>query len=134
MTSATPDNLELLLKLQDKDNQILALHHEVKQLPEREEIKSIQTQQEELQKQIQHVEMELHVNQRNQKRLEDEVATIEDRMQGQQNKLYGGQVQAIKELQALEVDIDGLKERQLLVEDQIIEVMELNEPIFQEID
>ena len=134
MTSATPDNLELLLKLQDKDNQILALHHEVKQLPEREEIKSIQTQQEELQKQIQHVEMELHINQRNQKRLEDEVATIEDRMQGQQNKLYGGEVQAIKELQALEADIDGLKERQLLVEDQIIEVMELNEPIFQEID
>ena len=48
-------------------------------------------------------------------------------------KLYGGEVIAIKELQALEMDIESLKERQTVIEDQIIEVMELNEPIENEI-
>ena len=133
MTSATPDALNLLLLVQEKDNQILALQHQIKRLPEREEIQTKEEEKSELLNQIQTVQSELHENERVQKRLEDEVATLEDRIQRQQNKLYSGEVKAIKELQALEADIEGLKERQMLVEDQIIEVMELNEPIIERI-
>ncbi len=133
MTSATPDALNLLLLVQEKDNQILALQHQIKRLPEREEIQAKEEEKSALLNQIQTVQSELHENERVQKRLEDEVATLEDRIQGQQNKLYSGEVKAIKELQALEADIEGLKERQMLVEDQIIEVMELNEPIIERI-
>ena len=133
MTSATPDALNLLLLVQEKDNQILALQHQIKRLPEREEIQTKEEEKSALLNQIQIVQSELHENERVQKRLEDEVATLEDRIQGQQNKLYSGEVKAIKELQALEADIEGLKERQMLVEDQIIEVMELNEPIIERI-
>ena len=133
MTSATPDALESLLLVQEKDNQILALHHQIKRLPEREEIETKQEEKSELQNQIGTVQSELHENERVQKRLEDEVAILEDRVQRQQKKLYGGEIKAIKELQALEADIEGLKERQILVEDQIIEVMELNEPIIERI-
>ena len=61
------------------------------------------------------------------------MATVEERIENQKRKLYGGEVIAIKELQALEMDIDSLKERQIAIEDQIIEVMELNEPIQNEI-
>ena len=78
-------------------------------------------------------ESEVHENNRIQKRLEDEVATVEERIENQKRKLYGGEVIAIKELQALEMDIDSLKERQIAIEDQIFEVMELNEPIQNEI-
>ena len=78
-------------------------------------------------------ESEVHENNRTQKRLEDEVATVEERIENQKRKLYGGEVLAIKELQALEKDIESLKERQIAIEDQIIEVMELNEPIQSEI-
>ena len=60
------------------------------------------------------------------------MATVEERIENQK-KLYGGEVIAIKELQALEKDIESLKERQIAIEDQIIEVMELNEPIQSEI-
>jgi len=133
MTSATPGALNLLLLVQEKDNQILALQHQIKRLPEREEIQTKEEEKSELLNQIQTVQSELHENERVQKRLEDEVATLEDRIQRQQNKLYSGEVKAIKELQALEADIEGLKERQILVEDQIIEVMELNEPIIERI-
>jgi len=133
MTSATPNALNSLLLVQEKDNQILALQHQIKQLPERKEIKTKQDGKSELVNKTEGIQAELHENERIQKRLEDEVATLEDRIQGQQNKLYGGEVKAIKELQALGADIDGLKERQRLVEDQIIEVMELSEPISERI-
>ncbi len=88
---------------------------------------------EELKQLLKARESTVHENNRAQKRLEDEVATIEERTENQKGKLYGGEVIAIKELQALEMDIESLKERQTVIEDQIIEVMELNEPVENEI-
>tara|TARA_B100000029_G_scaffold476506_1_gene520683 strand:- start:302 stop:1030 length:729 start_codon:yes stop_codon:yes gene_type:complete len=129
MTFATPDALQKLLAVQEKDNEVLALQHQIKQLPERKEIENADDEQKELLQRIKATQSELHDNERNQKRLEDEVSILEDRATRQQEKLYSGEVKAIKELQALEADIEGLKQRQRLVEDQIIEVMELNEPI-----
>ena len=133
MAIATSENLQVLLQVQEKDSQILAANHEIRELPERKEIEATQKDIEELKKVLKAKESEVHENNRTQKRLEDEVATIEERTENQKGKLYGGEVIAIKELQALEMDIESLKERQTLIEDQIIEVMELNEPIENEI-
>ena len=133
MTIATSENLHVLLEVQEKDSQILAANHEIKELPERKEIEATQRKMQELDQALKAKESEVHENNRTQKRLEDEVATVEERIENQKRKLYGGEVIAIKELQALEMDIDSLKERQIVIEDQIIEVMELNEPIQNEI-
>ena len=133
MTIATSENLNVLLQVQEKDSQILAANHEIKELPERKEIEATQRKMQELDQALKAKESEVHENNRTQKRLEDEVATVEERIENQKRKLYGGEVIAIKELQALEMDIDSLKERQIAIEDQIIEVMELNEPIQNEI-
>ena len=133
MTIATSENLHVLLEVQEKDSQILAANHEIKELPERKEIEAIQRKMLELDQALKAKESEVHENNRIQKRLEDEVAIVEERIENQKRKLYGGEVIAIKEPQALEMDIDSLKERQIVIEDQIIEVMELNEPIQNEI-
>ena len=133
MAIATSENLQVLLQVQEKDSQILAANHEIRELPERKEIEATQKDIEELKQVLKAKESEVHENNRTQKRLEDEVATIEERTENQKGKLYGGEVIAIKELQALEMDIESLKERQTVIEDQIIEVMELNEPIENEI-
>ena len=133
MTIATSENLHVLLEVQEKDSQILAANHEIKELPERKEIEATKRKIQELDQALKVKESEVHENNRTQKRLEDEVATVEERIENQKRKLYGGEVIAIKELQALEMDIDSLKERQIVIEDQIIEVMELNEPIQNEI-
>ena len=133
MTIATSENLHVLLEVQEKDSQILAANHEIKELPERKEIEATQRKMLELDQALKAKESEVHENNRIQKRLEDEVATVEERIENQKRKLYGGEVIAIKELQALEMDIESLKERQIAIEDQIIEVMELNEPIQNEI-
>ncbi len=133
MSIATSENLHALLQVQEKDSQILAANHEIKELPERKEIEATKRKIQELDQALKVKESEVHENNRTQKRLEDEVATVEERIENQKRKLYGGEVIAIKELQALEMDIDSLKERQIVIEDQIIEVMELNEPIQNEI-
>ena len=123
MGIATPENLQILLQMQEKDSQILAANHQIRELPERKEIEVTQKELAELNNLIKTKESEVHENDRTQKRLEDEVATIEERTEKQKGKLYGGEVIAIKELQALEMDIESLKERQTAIEDQIIEVM-----------
>jgi predicted nucleic acid-binding Zn-ribbon protein len=133
MASATPENLKVLLQVQEKDSEILAAQHKIKELPERKEIDDVHKELETLKEIISTKESEVKENNRAQKRFEDEVATIEERIEKQKEKLFGGEVIAIKELQALEADIESLKERQILIEDQIIEVMELNEPIQNEI-
>ena len=109
-----------------------AANHEIKTHLNEKKLKPPK-ENEELKQVLKAKESEVHENNRTQKRLEDEVATIEERTENQKGKLYGGEVIAIKELQALEMDIESLKERQTVIEDQIIEVMELNEPIENEI-
>ena len=116
-TSALMNRRAQMATMRSKDEEILSMKKDI------EELKQV----------LKAKESEVHENNRTQKRLEDEVATIEERTENQKGKLYGGEVIAIKELQALEMDIESLKERQTVIEDQIIEVMELNEPIENEI-
>jgi len=70
---------------------------------------------------------------REQKRIEDEVATVETHAADVNKKLYSGSVTAPKELQALQDDFDSLKRRQTVLEDQVIELMEQAEPLDEEL-
>ncbi len=64
-----------------------------------------------------------------QKRVEDEVATVEAKAADVHTKLYSGTVTSPKELQALQADFDSLKRRQSELEDHVIESMEQAEPL-----
>ena len=86
MPTAIPDALQILLQIQDKDTEILAARHQIKELPEREEIRTIQNSKEALKEILITKQSEVHENNRNQKRLEDEVATIEERTEKQKQK------------------------------------------------
>ena len=66
---------------------------------------------------------------REQRRLEDEVATIEAKIADLDRTLYSGTVTAPKELQAFQDDIASLKRRQTQLEYEVIELMEQIEPL-----
>ena len=66
---------------------------------------------------------------RSQKRLEDEVATVEEKVASVHQTLYGGTVTSPRELQALQEDEASLKRHQSAVEDKVIEQMELAVPL-----
>lgn len=129
MVTADPASLENLLTVQDHDlgiDRLVALHAN---LPERAELVAAEQAVAAVQASIAEVEVPRHELERTQKRLEDEVATLEARAAQENEKLYGGAVTAVKELQALQDELAGLAKRQGIVEDQIIEVMEEAEPL-----
>ncbi len=66
---------------------------------------------------------------RDQRRLEDEVASVEAKAAEVDKTLYSGTITAPKELQAFQDDIASLKRRQGQLEDEIIELMEQIEPL-----
>ena len=129
MTSASPESLEHLLQIQDRDKSVAALRHQKSNLPERQEIADLLEALSTLQKKKDFVSKELISKEDDQQRLEDEVNAIEERVSEQEANLYSGEVSAIKDLQAIQGDIAGLQERKRLVEDQIIVVMEQIEPL-----
>ncbi len=66
---------------------------------------------------------------REQKRLEDDVALVEDKATSVDAKLYSGTVTSPKELQAFQEDVEALRRRQRQLEDGVLEVMEQVEPV-----
>jgi predicted nucleic acid-binding Zn-ribbon protein len=129
MSSATSETLEKLMVIQERDNAIVALRHQYDNLPERSQIKELDNEKNHLQERKESASKDLSIKQQDQQRLEDEVKAIEERVAEQEVNLYGGDVTAIKDLQAIQGDIAGLNERKRLVEDQIIESMEQVEPV-----
>jgi uncharacterized protein len=64
-----------------------------------------------------------------QARLETELATTESRRAAESKRLYGGEVSASRELQALAADIEALNLRASDLEDAVLAVLDEREPI-----
>jgi predicted nucleic acid-binding Zn-ribbon protein len=121
--------LESLLALQDQDIVIDQLEHKLSHLPEQATVKANAAAMVALEGSIATVQTERDAIARDQKRIEDEVATVETHAAEIHDKLYGGTVTSPKELQAFQQDHDALKRRQTELEDHVIELMEAAEPV-----
>lgn len=124
-------NFEELLVVQELDTQITQLQHRLThdvvhaQLAEaKAALAGIEVEQLELFGKRDAVRQE-------QRRLEDEVAGVEAKIEKDTGTLYGGVVTAHKELESLQAELATLRQRQADFEDQIIEQMELAEPLDQ---
>lgn len=120
---------DALLRLQDLDTSLDQLRHRHETLPERAQVTANVAATVALDRELATVQAERDELARNQKRIEDEVATVEAKAIEVHATLYSGTVKAPKELQALQDDHDSLKRRQTTLEDQVIEVMEATEPV-----
>ena len=129
MTAADPQSLKELLAVQGHDRTVDGLRHQRATLPERQRLQDLAAERVRLNEQRVGVQEQRHELGRTQKRVEDEVALLDERIDRETGKLYGGDVEGIKELQALQDEISGLGKRKTLVEDQILEVMEACEPV-----
>lgn len=67
-----------------------------------------------------------------QRRLEDELGNVEDKIKSLDARLYSGEVTVIRELQALQADAESLRRRRSSLEDQVLEAMTEREPIDEE--
>lgn len=126
-------SLTALLELQGCDTGIDQLRHRQRTLPERRTLEQLDADRHTALDGVADTRTRRDELGREQKRLEDEVASVEDKVAAVDRQLYGGGVTSPKEAQALQAELDSLKRRQGELEDQVLDVMEAVEPLDDEL-
>ena len=122
-------DLERLLDLQANDTAADQLRHRRKALPERAALVELDRKESALRAEVVDPQAERDGLAREQKRLEDEIATVEGKAAHVEKQLYDGSMTSPKEAQGLQADLESLKRRQASLEDEVIELMEQIEPL-----
>lgn len=118
-----------LLPVQELDTRLRRIDHRLEQLPERTARDEIDAELARVRGEVEVAEAEKHELVRQQKKLEDEIALVEEKVAGEEAKLYGGGSTDPGHLQDLQTEINGLKRKISALEDAELELMEQVEPI-----
>jgi predicted nucleic acid-binding Zn-ribbon protein len=125
----TPAALEALLDVQAHDTRLDQIHHHLAALPAREERDAAAAALAAVEAQVAAHDEQRDSLARDQARLDDEVASLEDKRKGYDTKLYSGTVSNPRELQDLQEEIEALGRRISVLEDRELSIMEQVEPI-----
>jgi hypothetical protein len=124
----TAGDLDALLGLQDVDTALQQLRHRRAHLPERAELTAIDQETARLEREVREAGVLRDEIAGRQAAVEGDLASTEARAATVNRRLYGGEVRASRELQAMASDVETLKARSSVLEDQVLELMELREP------
>jgi uncharacterized protein len=122
-----------LLTLQNHDSAAERLRHRRATLPERDELEARRAAHAELDGRRVTVTEERDREVREEKRLDDEVRTLESRAKAEDTRMYSGTVSSPRELQAMQADIDQLRRQAREREDEELEVMVRREALDAEV-
>jgi len=122
-------NLDQLLTVQDLDLRADQLGHRRTHLPERATLAGLQEDRTTLEKRTEAIASERDTLVREQKRYEDEAATVIAKAESTNASVYSGSVTSPRELQAMQDEIAALERRQTQLEDQVLDLMEKIEPL-----
>jgi hypothetical protein len=125
----TDGALLTLLEVQAQDTALDQLRHLLATLPARQARDDARRGVEDLVARTAAVDAERGEFARQQKRLEDEIATVESKRKNHNDRLYGGTVTNARELQDLQEEIESLGRRIGALEDDDLELMEQIEPL-----
>jgi predicted nucleic acid-binding Zn-ribbon protein len=114
---------DAIIDVQRLDTEADQLRHRRASLPQREALDSALAERDEHQKTIDVIAAQRVEVATRQKRLEDEAAIVAARADQDDSRLYSGEVQGLKDLEALQEEIAGLRARQGDLEEQAIEAM-----------
>jgi predicted nucleic acid-binding Zn-ribbon protein len=121
--------LDDLLEVQALDITSDQLTHKRAHLPEREQLTTTERALLDLAKAHEALQAQRDQLGREQKRYEDEAATVVAKAEHENTTLYSGKVTVAKELQAIQDEIAALHRRQTDLEDHVLELMEQIEPL-----
>jgi predicted nucleic acid-binding Zn-ribbon protein len=125
---------EQILDIQALDLRLTQLRHQVQTHPARATLAQAVEDVTRLEEAAAAIGVRHHELERDQKRLDDEVAIIEAKRKEIEAKLYDGSVTASKDLIALQDEGRSLLERQTRIEDDELEVMEALEELGSELE
>ncbi|MDQ6783986.1 MAG: C4-type zinc ribbon domain-containing protein [Actinomycetota bacterium] len=124
----TSPSLDALLALQDTDTDIERHRHRRRSLPEKEQAGEVDRRLAALESDAARTGAVLGEIVARQQILEDDLATTERRIDEVNKRLYGGQVTASRDLQAMAADVKNLQARRSDLEDRVLEVLDEREP------
>jgi len=127
-------DLHRLLDVQDHDLALDQLRHRRESLPDRLALAEQEAAVARVSSEIGELEARLHDLQLTQKRLEDEIETVEAKAASESKKLNSGTITAPRELQSLNDEVEALGRRQRQLEDELLDVLEPAEELAAEID
>lgn len=125
MTTSVQD----LLAVQDLDLALDQLRHRRAHLPEREELARLEAESRAVSDELAEVDTERTALTARQSKAEAELAAMEERSRVISKRMYGGEVSASRDLQAMAAELDQLKARASALEDVALEVLETLEPL-----
>jgi uncharacterized protein len=119
--------------VQEHDSAVDRLRHRRRTLPELAELQALEARGAALDRSLAEVGATRTEVVRRQRGLEDELALVENKLAEAQARLYGGTVSLIRELQALQAEVEALKRRKSTLEDNVLETMSEREPLDEEV-
>lgn len=125
----TTADLEVLLALQDLDMVIDQHRHRRAHLPERDELARIDAEAARLRPELEAVTASRDALAARQLEAENELAATEQRADAVSRRMYSGEVSASRELQAMSHDVDTLKARASMLEDQVLGILDERQPV-----
>lgn len=121
--------MDALFAVQDEDVIWGQLEHRRSHLPERDALADAEAARADTATRIERLGLERLDHARRQHRYEGEVAAVEARLVELDGKLYGGAITSPKEASRLQAEIGHLRKRQDDLEGQVLEIMEILEPL-----
>ena len=123
------DALHLLLDVQDLDTSADQIRHQREHHPLRSELSAALGTQADLTGRLEEVRRRLDALVTRQSELEASVAEGAQRIAVLEKRMYSGEVQASRDLQAISDEVASIRRRDSRIEDTILEVMEEREPV-----
>ncbi|MEC8948079.1 MAG: hypothetical protein VX219_07875 [Actinomycetota bacterium] len=121
--------MDALFAVQDEDVAQGQLEHRRSHLPERTALDEAEAARQATVTEVERIGLERLDHARRQKRYEGEVVAVEARLADLDGKLYGGAITSPKEATSLQDEMGHLRKRQDDLEGQVLEIMELIEPL-----
>lgn len=125
---STPE-LAALLAVQDLDTAIDQHRYRRRTLPERQQLSALDDERQAFVTEAAPIREQRDVLAKQESEVETELAATEHRADAVSRRLYGGEVSASRELQAMAADLDNLKTRASDLEDQGLVLLEEREPL-----
>ena len=121
--------MDALFAVQDEDVARGQLEHRQSHLPERTALNEAEAIRQATVTEVERIGLERLDHAHRQKRYEGEVVAVEARLADLDGKLYGGAITSPKEATSLQDEMIRLRKRQDDLEGQVLEIMELIEPL-----
>jgi predicted nucleic acid-binding Zn-ribbon protein len=119
--------LERLLELQELDLSIARLEARRAELEGGEDLRAARTRVAEAESRVGELRLALDSVDNEQTRLENDIDSIQRKIDAERTRLYDGSVANAKELQSIEAEVVSLRGRKSRMEDELIEQMERRE-------